>query len=138
MGSKAQKNVIHTWAGDVVLHDGIRLPQNAEGDNLLQHKQTQFVNSMMLLRALNEFFQDDGKCLIALDVSTWKLKMVDAIDPRKKYNKMFFDNAGKWVQIGSYKDGKFSPELEQFLKDNPEYTNDPLIKHLVNCMDKKK
>ena len=92
----------------------------------------------MLLRALNDFFQDDGKCDIALNYETGNLIMVDTIEPRKKYNKMFFNTVGKGIQIGEYKDGKFSPELQQFLRDNPDYNNDPLIAHLVKCMNKKK
>jgi hypothetical protein len=138
MGSKTQKNVVHTWAGEVVLHEGIRMAQKAEWDNLLQYKQTQPVDSFRLMRALTLWSEEDDKCRITLDFATWKLFMVDMIDSRTQYNKMFFDKVGKGIQIGEYKDGKFSSELEQFLKDNPEYTNDPIIKHLANCIDKEK
>jgi predicted DNA-binding transcriptional regulator AlpA len=59
------------------------------------------------------------------------------VNPNKKYNKTFFDRVGRGVKIGSYNARWLSSELKQFLKDNPQYKDNSLIKSLVALKDKK-
>lgn len=127
MVSKGKTNKPNCPVDGVYLHDGI-ITREA---NLLQYKETEFVNKMLLMRTLNWMSIDQEKMDIALNYENGKLIVIDTINPQKRYNKTFFNKVGTWVKIGSYDGKKMSPELEKFLKDNPKYKSSDLIKSLT-------